>query len=609
MLSIQYTFSFVHLFVRIRALFGKDASQNATHGSDSEASFKKETDFIFSDSLLDVAAAPTDAGLHHPQNDGIVPATMPIINEDTPVVTDAAPEEAQTDTTTEHKNDARINNTEIIEEHVEDTIEQEKQVQNSAVVDTQEKITSAATDNLDIVASVVNSNDEENSSTDPTDKKENSSATAKIEQILPVASDISSLPVDTEATHTDGNKENVVCIEEKRDEVSPVENKEVNVLPVEEKKVDVLPIEEKKMGVLPVKDKKLDVFPVEENTLEENGMSMEDKKESLSVENNADELEEISLTDENKVSSVLDDDVSEAKNDAADIAQEDTDATIPDIPQDKPNTCIELTPDASLKDEDIISSDNTVSVSVIIDNQNEVVPSNTIIPDAETITITPPAEREQAASTNSSASLNDSEDKEILTKPKKTLKKTQVKKEAIIPSSSRIRPPSIKRGQDGSMIQSGEPIGRSRLTSNKISSANSSAGTTRIARLSPSATIRNEPVAATEKKKMPVTRDVPKKPLTKVSKNLPRVATMAAPKPATTIKEEDNEGEKKTKKRGSSTKSFISRLTAPTVASQNKKADSDTTATAATTGVSRRTTMSGKRNSAVRPASSTSKVY
>ncbi|KAI7896259.1 nucleoside diphosphate kinase, partial [Mucor mucedo] len=37
----------------IRALFGKDTLQNATHGSDSEASFKKEIDFIFSDSVLD----------------------------------------------------------------------------------------------------------------------------------------------------------------------------------------------------------------------------------------------------------------------------------------------------------------------------------------------------------------------------------------------------------------------------------------------------------------------------------------------------------------------------------------------------------------------------
>lgn len=294
-----------------------------------------------------------------------------------------------------------------------------------------------------------------------------------------------------------------------------------------------------------------------------------------------------------------------------------------DISKDISNTCIEITPDASLKDEEIATSINTVNMSAPIDieKQGEDVPIiiNATISDAETITITPPAESGLTLSTNSSASLKVNVQDEDLAKPleiaikstssstKKTATKTVVKKEAIIPSSSRIRPPSIKRGQNGNMIQSGEPIGRNCITSSRISSANSSAGTTRIARLSPSVTIKNEPPVI-EKKKVAINRDAPKKPATKVSKNLPRVATMATPKQPT--KEDGEDSEKKTKKRGSSTRNFISRLTAPTVASQNKKADSDatTTTTPATSGAPRRTTVSGKRSSAVRPVSSTSKV-
>ncbi|KAI9485748.1 MAG: hypothetical protein EXX96DRAFT_546323 [Benjaminiella poitrasii] len=90
---------------------------------------------------------------------------------------------------------------------------------------------------------------------------------------------------------------------------------------------------------------------------------------------------------------------------------------------------------------------------------------------------------------------------------------------------------------------------------------------TRIARLNPAEQQQKEKdVVAT-----PLTISKTKKGVTKISKHLPRVATLAIP-PKDQQKVEDNEPTKKAKKRTSATtKSFISRLTAPTVASTNKK--------------------------------------
>jgi nucleoside diphosphate kinase len=129
----------------------------------------------------------------------------------------------------------------------------------------------------------------------------------------------------------------------------------------------------------------------------------------------------------------------------------------------------------------------------------------------------------------------------------------------VKPSRSRICPPSIIRDKKGVLTS---PNNDNKQTpKSKLNR-----GTTRIARLS------NTQPYSSEKK--PVETDKPalkKSGTTKISKHLPRVATLAGAKPQQEPIKTENKTEKP-KKRISSTKSFITRLTAPTVASENKKA-------------------------------------
>ncbi|KAG2200392.1 hypothetical protein INT46_009572, partial [Mucor plumbeus] len=58
----------------VRALFGKDASQNATHGSDSDLSASKEIKFLFDD--MAIAASNTNLGAQ--ENDEIEAKEVPL---------------------------------------------------------------------------------------------------------------------------------------------------------------------------------------------------------------------------------------------------------------------------------------------------------------------------------------------------------------------------------------------------------------------------------------------------------------------------------------------------------------------------------------------------
>ncbi|CAO3642166.1 unnamed protein product [Mucor hiemalis] len=178
----------------------------------------------------------------------------------------------------------------------------------------------------------------------------------------------------------------------------------------------------------------------------------------------------------------------------------------------------------------------------------------------------------------------------------------------IATSGSRIKPPSsINKIQSSTRSIAPTAMATRQPSVNKPSKA----GTTRIARLSPSATLNTETPTSDKKKRVsssPRDNGVPsvaKKAVTRVSKNLPRVALMAQKPPKTTDKNEEEEIEKKPKKRTSSTRSFISRLTTPTVASANKKTDSDTPAVTPTTP--KRSSLPSKRSSTVRPMAASSK--
>lgn len=133
----------------------------------------------------------------------------------------------------------------------------------------------------------------------------------------------------------------------------------------------------------------------------------------------------------------------------------------------------------------------------------------------------------------------------------------------VKPSRSRIRPPSIIRDKKGVLTS---PNNDKNEDNKQTPKSKLNRGATRIARLS------NIQPYSSEKK--PVETDKPalkKSGTTKISKHLPRVATLAGAKPQQEPIKTENKTEKP-KKRISSTKSFITRLTAPTVASENKKA-------------------------------------
>ncbi|CAO3684059.1 unnamed protein product [Rhizopus stolonifer] len=177
-------------------------------------------------------------------------------------------------------------------------------------------------------------------------------------------------------------------------------------------------------------------------------------------------------------------------------------------------------------------------------------------------------------------------------KPSPASSKNSVRKEAKsiktslerpAPSSSRLRQPVVK-SSSRSPTNSGKPPLR-RVERKPIPSAalKDVKGTSRIAKL----TAPKEP----EEKKSADTENTLKKKAAKTPKQLPRVALMATqkPKPENTEPETKKTTEVK-KKRQSSTKDFINRLTAPTLASINKKSDA-TSDVAPTPKIKKQTTI------------------
>ncbi|KAI9260110.1 hypothetical protein EDC94DRAFT_149217 [Helicostylum pulchrum] len=606
----------------IRALFGKDASQNATHGSDSDVSSKKEIDFIFGHSSL----VPDAANLPHVKYDGMNFATVEhdiTEKSNTLLVTEAVSQTEESDVTEQKPPptaaDAKEASSPIDEKEsatIAEIIPVTPVCTVTGIVDETPVLTAddKQEDRIaDITPTIIKTVSPAVVTEGELKSNDFASATIdndlKVEETIPVsASD--NLTAEESVITDKGIKTDTVASVNIVEEASPKEITPAITTTDNDLK------------------KKEDVQAIIEE-------AVVNKKEPVSVDNNLKNQEnistiieepskdaatksivvDISLKDQEAEPTVTE--VIETKN----TPREPVDTTA--IVDDSPRDCITMTPTVSTKDEEAptLTYNNTENKlqDVLVEEGKDVVSDkpdlSTNVKDTDITPMTPPAEMNNASNVSSSFTLESKAPKKDSKTPslrsnsiekksplaRKTSVKSEVKSETIIPSSSRIRPPSIKRGHNGAMVRSGEPIGRSRISNNKIDSANSSAGTTRIARLSPSATLKNEqPVPATEKKKPAIARETVKKPATKVSKNLPRVATIVNQK--IPIKEEVDEAEKKPKKRGSSTKSFITRLTAPTVASQNKKADSEPV-----TPVSRRATLPTKRSSAVGPASSASK--
>lgn len=221
-------------------------------------------------------------------------------------------------------------------------------------------------------------------------------------------------------------------------------------------------------------------------------------------------------------------------------------------------------------------------------------------------------------STSNDSNRSNVENQDIL----KNVTKRVIKKSVVHPSNSRIRPPSINRGQyntektnipadavkkpaEGSDHKI-HPQSRTTKASSSGGSRNASA--TRIARLS---TPIKKAIEPQQPHQPPVQQQQVKKAATKVSKRLPRVATLAkSPMPSPKVEQEVKDSvntTEKPKKRLSSTKSFISRLTAPTVASANKKAVALGTTETEHAPPTRRTSTLRKRQSlTVKPSKSNS---
>lgn len=132
-------------------------------------------------------------------------------------------------------------------------------------------------------------------------------------------------------------------------------------------------------------------------------------------------------------------------------------------------------------------------------------------------------------------------------------------------TKSLLRQPSIRVGNVVDTTQ--KPVRRIECKPVPVTPPKNVKSTSKIAKLSP---IMHKQESATRK---PLTENAQKKKPTKVSKHLPRVALLASQKPKQEPKDEPivEAKEVKTIKKKISTKEFISRLTAPTVASNNKK--------------------------------------
>ncbi|PHZ10592.1 uncharacterized protein RHIMIDRAFT_31908 [Rhizopus microsporus ATCC 52813] len=132
-------------------------------------------------------------------------------------------------------------------------------------------------------------------------------------------------------------------------------------------------------------------------------------------------------------------------------------------------------------------------------------------------------------------------------------------------TKSLLRQPSIKIANVVDATQ--KPVHRIERKPVPVTPPKDVKSTSKIAKLSP---IMHKEESATGR---PPTENVQKKKPTKASKHLPRVALLARQKPKQEPNTKPNVEAKevKTIKKKVSTKEFISRLTAPTVASNNKK--------------------------------------
>lgn len=564
-------------------MFGKDASQNATHGSDSDLSANKEIKYLFDD--MAIAAVNTDFGAQKDEetetkgvsqqfekstslsNAKVVDKTYPFPSKEE--------EEAVAEPTKEALSNDAINDAVINNDVKQGASSLEPQVSK-------------------VVEGAQNIREQE----------------AKIDNAAPIK-------VDTENEPPMNIDSTSVKNEQTEKVIQPEIEKDANAIEKEEKQQDSSPI------VAAAANATATAASVAATVV--SGVTEVASAAAIAVSTAITS----SGTDETKNNDNPKDNKSEQKA----ITIEDT-PVIYDINISKPKI---KEPPTSTQEDNSTSDEHTTEtidivpeIETITDQEKSDSGSNlneipcTIISDKLSQGIkSADANTDQGDNSSKTSTSNDSnrsnvENQDIF----KNITKRVIKKSVVHPSNSRIRPPSINRGQyntektnipadavkkpaEGS---DHKVHSQSRTTKASSSGGSGNAGATRIARLS---TPIKKAIEPQQLQQPPVQQQQAKKATTKVSKRLPRVATLAkppmpSPKVEQDVKDSANTTEKP-KKRLSSTKSFISRLTAPTVASANKKAVALGTTETEHAPPTRRTNTLRKRQSlTVKPSKSNS---
>ncbi|KAF1799259.1 hypothetical protein V8B55DRAFT_1518127 [Mucor lusitanicus] len=579
----------------IRALFGKDASQNATHGSDSDVSASKEIEYLFG------ATAATAAT--------------------------AAATTTTTTTTTAPTKEKHEEPTKVVSE-VKQDLEGSRDVTASDTTPVSEK-EETNNNNKDVAVSVKESDVNVETSQKPValeSKKDIAPAKEEPSTSNVPEGEVKNVPSDEEQARAqpNGDTSNTLVKDAGKDDATTTTTTKSNV----------------------------------EETAEIDEHKAEKEQESSTIAAAASTAVSVAttvVTGVTEVASAAVTAVSAAVAGSGTEQKTDTDAndhqekavTIEEtpvihdiiIPEPKPEASPEkmsqqIEEDNSTETNSVVPEIKNAATAAHQDKSNSTcdlkasTSSNTSCPEMD-VHNKPVAETSTDQGDNSSRT-NTSDDADAKKKDASaagnaqqnaTTNKRVVRKSAVHPSNSRIRPPSINKGHsnatktslpdtvkkpaEGSDHKVRPPQSRTTRASNSGGS-NGSNGATRIARLS--APIKKAAPAPPADKVATTEQQPAKKAVTKVSKNLPRVATLAKP-PVSSSKAAEQDVHtttEKPKKRLSSTKSFISRLTAPTVASANKKAAATTATATETEAPTRRTSALKKRQSlTVKPTPTT----
>jgi hypothetical protein len=606
---------------RIRARFSKDGSQNATHGSDSDTNVKKEIEFIFSSSVCSAETQDTAAANNH------------VDQQD-----DSASSSESQQVKEEMTHNSNTENGATIHHHDE------------TVSSTEEKANNASTPSTTNIALNNDANDPE------TEVKSNISITPalvddQINGVMQTAeeTDQSIIVGNTSKTQdkpADANKENDKHIDkntiiDQAKDIKPNDNQKVEKSDAIANTAAAIETVTTVTTEIVTSSTEAAVTTVVSDISTENTKNEEhhDGTESSNVQIKPSESN-TGATPQTKTENdlVMEDNKSNAAENDILLAQQSKGEQQCDSVANNEDKKSNITPSPKEKD-DFQAQNETKQSQEASGEKNEAVstPKDEHISSEKNEKLS--ASREQV---KTNQRPEDKEGKKVILEVKEKTRSPQttptispknklltkstkeannVKGDKVRPSISRIPPPSIKRGQSTSLISSLKstvsstkqllgPERRLRTASitgaKAMTNGHASAGATRIARLSSASTNSS---SSSDQEKKPANPQA-KKPLTKVSKHLPRVATMTTtqqkplPSAQPNVKKEST-GEKP-KKRVSSTKSFISRLTAPTVASANKKSDHHETAIQhnSSNGVVRRTTLT-KKQGLVKPSHST----